>query len=168
MRSGRLGFNNLAARLRLATAKRRCSRHSGGVRLHQHMDAHDSVRDKVDAILREMAKERADALRGDVVAQDARAALARALVAESDIASDKAEEMAFHLLDWNADAAFLVAVILYPERFTQEELGAGVVCAWFTYQTMFLLRPESVDTAFPTFSKIRMQPNKSLERTREG
>jgi hypothetical protein len=29
-------------------------------------------------------------------------------------------------VDWNADAAFLVSVILFPERFTPEELRAGV------------------------------------------
>lgn len=32
----------------------------------------------------------------------------------------------FHLVDWNADAAFIVAVQLFPEEFTDEEIREGV------------------------------------------
>lgn len=39
---------------------------------------------------------------------------------------DKAYDIAFHLSDWNAEAAFIVAVHLYPERFTPEEIRQGV------------------------------------------
>ena len=35
--------------------------------------------------------------------------------------------MAFHLTDWNSDAAFLVAVILCPERFTSQEISEGII-----------------------------------------
>ena len=35
--------------------------------------------------------------------------------------------MAFHLSDWAEDAAFLVAVHLYPERFSPEEIEEGVM-----------------------------------------
>ena len=38
----------------------------------------------------------------------------------------QADTIAFHLTDWNADAAFIVALHLYPERFTPEEIEAGV------------------------------------------
>lgn len=31
---------------------------------------------------------------------------------------------AFHLVDWREDAAFLIAVMLFPERFTNEEIEA--------------------------------------------
>ncbi len=39
---------------------------------------------------------------------------------------DKAYDIAFHLSDWSSDAAFIVAVHLYPERFTPEEIREGV------------------------------------------
>jgi hypothetical protein len=36
------------------------------------------------------------------------------------------KEMAFHLINWRSDAAFLVALHLFPERFTQEEIATGI------------------------------------------
>jgi len=39
---------------------------------------------------------------------------------------DKAHDIAFHLSDWSSDAAFLVALHLYPEKFTVEEIREGV------------------------------------------
>lgn len=39
---------------------------------------------------------------------------------------DKAYDIAFHLSDWISEAAFIVAVHLYPERFTVEEIREGV------------------------------------------
>ena len=50
--------------------------------------------------------------------------LGQALTADLD--ELKADELAFHLVDWNSDAAFLVAFVLFPERFTPEELRAAV------------------------------------------
>ncbi|HTH45949.1 MAG TPA: hypothetical protein VMB21_00425 [Candidatus Limnocylindria bacterium] len=38
-----------------------------------------------------------------------------------------AKDVAFHLSHWNADAAFLVALHLFPERFTPEEIRSGVI-----------------------------------------
>lgn len=40
--------------------------------------------------------------------------------------SERAREIAFHLLDWNSDAAFIVALLLFPERFTKLEIAAGI------------------------------------------
>jgi hypothetical protein len=90
------------------------------------MDAHESVRHKVDAIFRELAGDRAEELRGDVAARRTNDLLGQVIAAESDLDPIKADELALNLVDWNADAAFLVAVMLYPERFTQAELGAGI------------------------------------------
>jgi hypothetical protein len=49
--------------------------------------------------------------------------MARALVANY---GDKALDIAFHMADWNSNAAFVVAVHLFPERFTPEEIEAGI------------------------------------------
>jgi hypothetical protein len=39
--------------------------------------------------------------------------------------SDTANAIAFHLTDWNAEAAFIVALHLFPERFTAEQIREG-------------------------------------------
>ncbi len=39
---------------------------------------------------------------------------------------EQAYDIGFHLTDWNSDAAFLVALILFPERFDAEEIAEGV------------------------------------------
>ena len=88
------------------------------------MDEFDSVTAKVNAIFRELVGERADNLLGDKPARTANDILGHALAADCDVL--KADEMAFHLVDWNSDAAFLVAFMLFPERFTPEELRAAV------------------------------------------
>ncbi|HTE40580.1 MAG TPA: hypothetical protein VK629_07115 [Steroidobacteraceae bacterium] len=88
------------------------------------MGAHDSVKEKVSAIFKELVGDRATALQGGVPARQANLILGRALATESEVV--RADEMAFHLVDWNSDAAFLVAFLLYPERFTPAELSAAV------------------------------------------
>ena len=88
------------------------------------MDAHDSVKAKVLQIFTELAGSRAEALRGNVNARMQNDILGQALAGERD--SLTADQMAFHLVDWNSDAAFLVAFLLFPERFTPEELDVAV------------------------------------------
>jgi hypothetical protein len=39
---------------------------------------------------------------------------------------ERANDIAFHLTDWTYDAAFLVALALFPAHFTAEEIEAGV------------------------------------------
>jgi|CXWL01.1.fsa_nt_gi hypothetical protein len=56
-------------------------------------------------------------------ARDVIATIERAIRKEY---GDKAIDIAFHLSDWNYDAAFIVAVHLYPERFTAKEIREGV------------------------------------------
>ncbi|MCP5234468.1 MAG: hypothetical protein H6945_01845 [Zoogloeaceae bacterium] len=87
------------------------------------MDAYDSVTAKVQAIFEEIAGARAAVLRGDHAAREANAILANALA--EDIDQIRADEMAFHLVDWNSDAAFIVAFLLFPDRFTPAELRAA-------------------------------------------
>jgi hypothetical protein len=86
-------------------------------------DAIESVGRKVVAIFAELAGERARRLDGSVIAEPAMSALERALVEQY---GEKARDIAFHMADWNSNAAFVVAVHLFPERFTPEEIAAGV------------------------------------------
>ena len=91
-------------------------------------DAHDSVRKKVQAIFTELAGERARMLEGSTfpagIASTVTAALSGADATEEQILH--ADKIAFHLTDWNSDAAFIVALHLFPERFTPEEIEAAV------------------------------------------
>ena len=88
------------------------------------MDAHDSVSHKVQQVFSELVGARAESLKGNVPARKANDVLGLALSEDSDPAV--ADEIAVHLVDWNSDAAFIVAVLLFPERFTKEEIQAGV------------------------------------------
>ena len=84
--------------------------------------AHDTVRKKVEAVFTQLAGERTARL-GEPGAKETRDTLASALSA--DYVPDIARDIAFHLVDWHSDAAFMMAVHLFPERFTPEELAAG-------------------------------------------
>jgi hypothetical protein len=86
-------------------------------------DAIESVRRIVAAIFAELVGERANRLDGSMIAEPAMSALACALAEQY---GENAEDIAFHMADWNSDAAFVVAVHLFPERFTPEQIAAGV------------------------------------------
>ena len=47
---------------------------------------------------------------------------------EERFGMEKAREFAVHVTGFPADVAFLVALFLYPERFTDEEVAAGIRC----------------------------------------
>lgn len=86
--------------------------------------AHDSVREKVSAIFTELVGNRSRQLDGFNNSENVRAAIAGAFREHYPEAT--AQEIAFHLNDWNHDAAFLVALHLFPERFTPEEIRAAI------------------------------------------
>ncbi len=86
-------------------------------------DPIESVESKVLAIFTTMAGERAKRLDGSVVSAAARDAAVAALIEEHG--TSKAADIAVHMTDWNWDAAFIVALHLFPERFTREEIIAG-------------------------------------------
>ena len=87
-------------------------------------DPNDSVREKVSAIFRELAGSRERELGASVESIQTKRAIAAALVKSYD--ADTAEKVALHMSDWNSEAAFIVALHLFPERFTPEEIEAGI------------------------------------------
>jgi hypothetical protein len=91
-------------------------------------DEFDSVGEKVAAIFKELAGERAKALDGSALPEAITKVITVALAGEEDGEQTfpQKEHIAFHLTDWNSDAAFLVALHLFPERFTPEEISAGI------------------------------------------
>jgi hypothetical protein len=82
-----------------------------------------TVGEKVAAIFAELVGDRAKRLDGSVIAEPAMSTIGSAL---ADVYGENAAEIAFHIADWNSDAAFIVAVHLFPERFTPEEIAAGI------------------------------------------
>lgn len=75
---------------------------------------------KAEACFRQLLAERMDSL------GEAQGKVARALRKEH---GESARDIAFHLFDWTEDAWFIVAVFLFPDRFTAAEIRRGI--AWF-------------------------------------
>ena len=86
-------------------------------------------RDKVAAIFTELVGARASRLSASHYLADVNSRITKALT--KDVISDpeilKKDEAGFHIVDWQADAAFIVALSLYPEKFTDEEIE------WLTF-----------------------------------
>lgn len=87
-------------------------------------DVYASVHRKVLGIFADMVGQRAERLDGSCISAAAKDAIAAAMTAE--YGDGKAQEIALHMADWNWDAAFVVAVHLFPERFTADEIKAGI------------------------------------------
>ena len=87
-------------------------------------DAIETVSQKVTAIFNELVGDRASRLDGSKIAEPAMSAIGGALT--NEYGPEMAHDIGFHMADWNSDAAFIVAVHLFPERFTPEELSAGI------------------------------------------
>lgn len=43
-----------------------------------------------------------------------------------ELEAEAAEDVAFHLADWSADAAFLLALHLFPDQLTEDEVSEGL------------------------------------------
>jgi len=52
--------------------------------------------------------------------------IAKAVSAESGYSEEVGHYIGINVADWQADAAFLVALHLFPERFTDEEIDEAV------------------------------------------
>jgi len=87
-------------------------------------DSLDAVKRKVLAIFQEMAGERAQRLDGSVLSSAAMDAITSSLAAQHGW--EKAADIALHMACRNWDAAFIVALHLFPERFSPEEINDGL------------------------------------------
>lgn len=87
-----------------------------------------AVREKVEAIFTELAGDRTRMFDGSTFPADVTSTITAAL-SGPDASEEQilhADQIAFHLTDWNSDAAVIVALHLFPERFTPQEVEAGV------------------------------------------
>jgi hypothetical protein len=86
-----------------------------------------SYREKALAIFRELAGERVHQL--SVPVPEAQRVMREALADNGGnelIGAERAADIAFHMTDWNYDAAFITAFLLFPERFTADEIRGGI------------------------------------------
>ena len=86
-----------------------------------------NAREKVALIFQELAGAHAARLDASRYLADVNSRITSVLtkgMSEEDIV--KRDEIGFHLIDWQADAAFIVALSLFPERFTDEEIEEGI------------------------------------------
>ncbi len=83
-----------------------------------------SIDEKVESIFHEIAGDRADLILSLFSPSDARGKIAAAMRPEHS--KEVADDIAFHMLDWNGDAAFLLALYLFPERFSVNEVRVGI------------------------------------------
>lgn len=109
----------------MAQANNRAIGKTLSVRQRKTMDRKESDGyQKAKAILAEAFADRVDRLDPERPATGAMAAIQAALTDE--FGTDTAADIAFHMADWNSDAAFILALHLFPERFTKDEIDSGV------------------------------------------
>lgn len=90
-------------------------------------DPYDTVDDKVAAIWKKMSEERCERIGNREAQIQTTKLISKSL--ENQLSSTEASvDVGFHLTDWMSDAAFLLAIHLYPEEFTSEEIEAGLGC----------------------------------------
>ena len=89
---------------------------------------YDSVRSTVQEVFRELVGDRAEFVNDERLPAPIMSQIADALVHFNATAAvrENADEIAFHISDWNAEAAFIVALHLFPERFSPEEIRAEI------------------------------------------
>ncbi len=80
-------------------------------------------REKAAVLFKELIGEKAARLDGSHYNGDSAKVIAEAL---ASFGEERAKDIAFHLTDWASDAAFIVALQLFPERFSTEEIEDGV------------------------------------------
>jgi len=84
----------------------------------------DIIADKVQSLFKSIVGDAAKRLDGSYFPDEIRNRIAEVL--SDDFSKEIANDIAFHLVDWNGDAAFLVALYLWPEKFTNEEISEGL------------------------------------------
>jgi hypothetical protein len=86
-------------------------------------DALEKHESRVLSCFMSLGEERAMRLR---VPSSSLKSLEKALAENAGLDATRAHDIAFHLTDWIGDAAFLVALHLYPERFDKATIAKGI------------------------------------------
>ncbi|HUI92567.1 MAG TPA: hypothetical protein VLX68_10005 [Chitinivibrionales bacterium] len=87
---------------------------------------HKDLRLKVFNLYKDAVGERADSIKNAQIPEKLRKTITNVLRTELD--KKIADRISFHLLDWTDDAAFIMALILWPDKFTKQEISDGIYC----------------------------------------
>lgn len=117
-----------------------------------------ACRAKVSVLFTELAGVLARRLDAATPGTSANDAIALAL--QEEFGLEKAEAVGYHLADWAADAAFLVALQLFPERFTTAEVAAGVE-AFLCHVPKHVLAAAALHGRFPVEGMFGVRPEGS-------
>lgn len=83
------------------------------------------TKDKILEIFRELVGDLANRLDGSHYPADVNDRITSALTSgewDDEVKALRLDGVGFHLVDWQRNAAFLVALVLYPDRFTDEDI----------------------------------------------
>jgi hypothetical protein len=86
----------------------------------------ESICDKKTSKIFSRFGKRASRLKGGFFPADVQEKITLSLM-DLGYTKQKADRIAFHMVDWNLDAAFITALILYPEKFTLDDISDGVI-----------------------------------------
>ena len=89
------------------------------------MSEANDLDEKVRKLLTRVTDARLGQLDGSSIARGAIRVVQEAFSEFRD--ADTAYEIGEHLTDWNSEAAFIVALILFPEEFSRDEIRDGVI-----------------------------------------
>jgi len=79
----------------------------------------------------------------------------------------KGLEIGFHMMDWHGDARFLIALSLFPDRFTNAEIRQGVI--WFLNHAGYHVPEAERLIMYPTRTNYRDKFGERKEaRKRKG
>ncbi len=85
-------------------------------------DAFDA---KVRELLAPLGRERLERLSPVQTPEEVVARIADAFAEDRPL--EVGYDIGFHMADWNSDAAFVVALLLFPERFSPAEINEGIL-----------------------------------------
>jgi hypothetical protein len=125
------------------------------------------AREKVAAIFRELAGEKSQRLDGTRYLADVNSRITAALAGRTEDETEilNHDQIGFHLIDWQAEAAFIVALSLFPERFTDEEIRDGVEAFLIHAPSHVVEAARLAGFASDTFAEEKKEPNQPPQTT---
>lgn len=87
-------------------------------------DRYDKLRKKVTTLLTRASATRVKRAQAFSDLTEAREATRKAL--RRTYGDEGSRNLAFHLMDWTFDAAFLLALAMFPEKFSRREIEDGI------------------------------------------
>jgi len=89
-------------------------------------DQYIKLQKKVTTLLTNASTARVARAQAEPDRTEAREAIRKAL--QRVYGNESSRNLAFHLIDWTYDAAFILALAMFPEKFNKKEVTAGIEC----------------------------------------